>query len=279
MLTYSRSNKVRTMSKVIKGVKNVVKKITSSKLGKALLIAATIYIGGAALGAWGSPFGAINGALVKGGATAGAGSGTAAATGGANAAATGGINTAALSGTGGSAGFSVGGTTSVVTGNALPAASGGFSVGGATSTVAGTGTTAATGTAAAAGTGTGAAASGVASTVTPAAAAAAPAAAVEKVGIISKMMSGAGTFVKDNQLVSAMGVSGLANAFSESGPNQIDIMREQQRINDEDRERREANLDVSGIVMPEYRKANLTSMSTGENIFEGGLINGRRLGA
>lgn len=39
----------RAVSKVVKGVANVVKKVAKSKLGKALLIAATIYFGGAAL--------------------------------------------------------------------------------------------------------------------------------------------------------------------------------------------------------------------------------------
>lgn len=41
------------VSKLWKGVKKVFKKITSSKLGKVLLAAAAIYVGGVMLGSWG----------------------------------------------------------------------------------------------------------------------------------------------------------------------------------------------------------------------------------
>ena len=78
-------------------------------------------------------------------------------------------------------------------------------------------------------------------------------------------------------LVSAMGVSGLSSALAEGGPSQIDIMREQQLIDDEDRARRDENTDVSGITLPKYRQNDLTFKSTGEKVFTGGLINGRRL--
>lgn len=63
---------------IFKGVKKVFKAITKSTLGKVLLIAATIYLGGAALGYWQSPFASINGALTSGGAAAAEGSAAAA---------------------------------------------------------------------------------------------------------------------------------------------------------------------------------------------------------
>ena len=45
----------KVLSKVVSGVKKVFKKIASSKIGKVILIAAAIYLGGAALGAWSVP--------------------------------------------------------------------------------------------------------------------------------------------------------------------------------------------------------------------------------
>lgn len=55
---------------ILKGVKKAFSAITKSSLGKALLIGATIYLGGAAFGLWNSPFQAINGAFVSGAAPA-----------------------------------------------------------------------------------------------------------------------------------------------------------------------------------------------------------------
>lgn len=66
----------RAVSSVVKGVGNVVKKVASSKLGKVLLIAATVYFGGAAL--MGAMGGAAAGTGVAGtlsGALSGAASG------------------------------------------------------------------------------------------------------------------------------------------------------------------------------------------------------------
>jgi hypothetical protein len=51
---------------LVKGVKKIFKKITSSTIGKVLLGAALIYFGGAAFGAWNTPFSSVNGAFVKG---------------------------------------------------------------------------------------------------------------------------------------------------------------------------------------------------------------------
>jgi hypothetical protein len=48
---------------IVGGVKKVFKAVTGSTLGKALLLGAMIYMGGAAIGAWESPFASVNGAL------------------------------------------------------------------------------------------------------------------------------------------------------------------------------------------------------------------------
>lgn len=45
----------KVIGKVVSGVKKVFKKIASSKIGKVILIAAAVYLGGAALGHWSIP--------------------------------------------------------------------------------------------------------------------------------------------------------------------------------------------------------------------------------
>jgi hypothetical protein len=65
----------KAIKKVVSGVKKVFKKIASSKIGKVLLIAAAVYLGGAALSMWsvpgGVPFAAnINGAFTAAGSQA-----------------------------------------------------------------------------------------------------------------------------------------------------------------------------------------------------------------
>lgn len=56
------------MSKVIKSIKKGVKKVMKSPIGKALMIAAAVYTGGAALGAWkaAGALAKINGVLKAG---------------------------------------------------------------------------------------------------------------------------------------------------------------------------------------------------------------------
>jgi len=65
------------MSKIVKAVKKGIKKIAKgirtgfrsirkSTIGKVLMFAAAVYLGGAAFGAWQSPFASINGAFVQG---------------------------------------------------------------------------------------------------------------------------------------------------------------------------------------------------------------------
>ena len=97
---------VKAVTKVVKGTVNLVKKVAKSKLGKAILIAAAVYFGGAALA---GAMGAGSGAAGVAGAAAGGGLSGAAA----------GIN-AAWSG-----------LTSAVTGGGLSSMTGVFSGGSA----------------------------------------------------------------------------------------------------------------------------------------------------
>lgn len=86
---------VKNLAKnIFSGVKRVFKSITGSTLGRALLIGATIYLGGAALGYWNSPFTSINGALAGTQSAAAAAEGAAGATGSSGAAETFGIGDA-----------------------------------------------------------------------------------------------------------------------------------------------------------------------------------------
>lgn len=50
---------------ILSGLKKGYKSLTSTTFGKALLIGATIYLGGAAFGMWNSPFSAINGVFAS----------------------------------------------------------------------------------------------------------------------------------------------------------------------------------------------------------------------
>lgn len=94
---------------IFSGVKKAFKALTSTTLGRVLLIGATIYLGGAAFGMWQSPFAAVNGAFV-GGAAAGETSAAAAAldsgaaAGGAAEGATAGLDAAAGGASGAAAG-------------------------------------------------------------------------------------------------------------------------------------------------------------------------------
>jgi hypothetical protein len=73
------SSVTKAVKKVVKGVKKAFKSITKSSLGRALLIGATIYLGGAAMGWWNSPWQSINGAFLSpAAAEAGVATGTAA---------------------------------------------------------------------------------------------------------------------------------------------------------------------------------------------------------
>lgn len=61
---------IKGAKKIVKGVTKIVKKIVKSKIFKIVLIAAAIYLGGAALGAWQSPFASVNGAWTAAGSQA-----------------------------------------------------------------------------------------------------------------------------------------------------------------------------------------------------------------
>jgi hypothetical protein len=265
------------MSKALKSIKKVVKKAWDNKIIRGLIIAATIYVGGAALGAWGSPFSSINGALVKGAAGAGAPVTTsvpAFTAGGTSAATT--ATTAAGATTGATTGATLGNVAATAA-RAAPTGIPGMTVvpgAGAGSVTAGqvAGTVAPVAAAAPA------APSSIASSVANPDVAMAPG-PTQKPGIISRMMSGVselGTIAKDNPLAAGMLVSGAASAM---GPDEIDLMREQERLRqekeDEDLQRRNENWDVSGISLPQYQQSNLKFASTGEPIFANGIIQRR----
>lgn len=265
------SKVIKNIGKAVKGIGKAVKKVVSSKVGKALLIAATIYIGGAALGAWQSPFQSINGALV-GGAKASTGTELLAAGQGGT------INTAGLSAPGAASAS----TTQQVAGGTLNLGSLGGGSGATTtaSTSQVAGGTLNLGSLGAPAAQTATAAAPVAASATTAAPAAAssatPSAAIANAaesgaqaaktvgeltgqaagteapkGIISKIMSGVQPgldFMTKNPVPTAMLLSAAGSAAS---PDEIDILKEQQRLQNEQEEknieRRAKNMDLAGI--------------------------------
>lgn len=234
---------------LVKGVKKVFKKITDSKIGKALLIAATIYFGGAALGAWNSPFASVNGAWTQAGSMA-------------------------------SRGLSAKGTAAVASSapvvESAPAfVAGGGDVAGATVANAATGGAAAGNTAAAANTATNAAKAN--SLINQATGNGIPgwqgggatggsAAASNEVskGIVNRLLNGAQTrlqntktWAKDNPILAATGLNAVAGAMS---PDELDIIEQRRKWDEDDRKRRERNLDVTGIdlrIQPRFTPSSL----------------------
>lgn len=201
--------------KLFKGVKKAFKKIVKSDLFKVVLIAAAIYTGGAALGAWGGAAGAGGAAGGVAGA-AGSAAGGAAGAGAATGAATG----VAGAGSGAVAGATTGAATGATTG----------AVTGAT-----------TGAATGVGSGIGATGGGVAGTT------ALPEIVMTetaKKGILSSAMQGAksvGTFIEANPKASAMMMNAASSAMS---PDETEILEEQERI----RRERYQNMVVPGSV-------------------------------
>lgn len=294
------------MSKVISGiakkVKKTVKRVVSSKIGKFMLIAATIYIGGAALGAWGSPFTSINGVLA-GGAKAGASAGT---TNLASLGSTASTGTTAAAGTaGGTAGTvnlgSLGAGAGTGTAATTTAAGGTINLGslGATGATAGTAgaTTATTGAGAAAATPT-VAAPAAGTTTAPAAGFTSPVADIAKTGIdaaktvtktlgspeakkgiISRMMeSKLMTTAMDNPIPTAMLLSAAGSA---AGPDEIDMIREQAKQQEQtaerDRLRREKNMDLAGINLNMRPTNSMLKDSSGNQVYGNtGIINRSR---
>jgi len=269
----------------VKKVGKAIKKVASSKIGKALLIAATIYVGGAALGAWQSPFASINGALA-GGAKASAGSQM--------------LSTGNAVASAGTAANTVGPMASGYAGVATPAAaSTGFDLA-ALSSVPGVTPGLSAGAAASAANTVGPIASGYAETAAPSALSTSPVAAATDAqklgsmvgrpeakfgaqesskGIISRIMSGteaAFDFMKANPKPTAMMLSAAGSAAS---PDEIDVIREQRHQQDRDRERREKNLDIAGInINMRATDAPLTDTSGNAIYGAGGIINRARTG-
>ncbi len=177
------------VKKIFEGVKKVFKKVWESPIGKIILIAGAIYLGGAALGAWSSPFASINGALAGGaGETVlgGAAAGDTLAAGAAEAAS----GAAAAGGAAEGAALTAAGGDAVLAANAANAASVASGVGAQT------------------------------------AAASAASQAAANIGIIDKVLAGigkvagsgsaVGKFAADNPLLAYAGMQGLAGAFTKS---------------------------------------------------------------
>ena len=256
------------MSKVIKSVKKTVSKVfkevkrfVKSDLGKAVLIGAAVFVGGGALGMWKTPFESVNGALAGGGSTSAAGSGAQAVT-----------QTAAR--------LPPAGLPTVTT-TASPAAAAGV----AETAAAGAGTAGVMDAAYKAPTMAESVSQGAADQVGQAVRQNVAAAGTQegKKGIISRMMDGTGqtlktvgAYAKDNPMASAMMLSAAGSAAS---PDEIDIMRERQqldqRASDEERVRREENLaGVGNIDIGAPRQVRpLRFLSTQEPILQRGMIN------
>lgn len=259
------SKVVSGIGKAVKSIGKAIKKVASSKVGKALLIAATIYVGGAALGAWSSPFQSINGVLAGGakastaqsalaaGNTAGTAAGTTAAANSVDPLASGYVAPAAQTA---QAATSI--APNLTAGITAPAVSSAPPLISAPSTMVSTGAA------------PGAGATNIGA-ITPKVAAATDAQKLGSMlgvpeatfgptvsteapkGIISKLMSGIQPgldFMNKNPMPTAMMLSAAGSAAT---PDEIDILREQENQQQEqaerDRLRREKNLNLAGISL------------------------------
>lgn len=231
------------MSKIIKkanelrkkswnSTKKAFRKVASSTIGKIILVAAAIWLGGAALGAWNSGIGAVDGALVAGG-SGGAATGATLAPGGGVLAPSAGGGAAAVI------------PASQTAGQALASSVMPSAVGGTGQSLAGS--AAAT---------QGASVAAAAPSATPTSgvmlpgglgAASETGAAVAKKGLISKMMTPVGkmaTWAADNPIPSMMIMNGIGNALS---PDAIDLAKQQEEQDAETRRRWEENLQVGNV--------------------------------
>ncbi len=259
------SKVVKGIGKAVKSIGKAIKKVASSKVGKALLIAATIYVGGAALGAWSSPFQSINGVLAGGakastaqsalaaGNTAGTAAGTTAAANSVGPLASGYVAPAAQ--TAQAATSIIPNLTAGITTPAAATATSSVPMAAAPAAAA----PAAPAASAAGGTvNVGATQAGFTSPITEIAAEGAktvakvPVAEAPK-GIISRLMSGVQPgldFMSRNPMPTAMMLSAAGSA---AAPDEIDIIREQENQQQEqaerDRLRREKNLNLAGISL------------------------------
>lgn len=243
---------------VFKGVKKVFKEITSSKIGKALLIAGAIYLGGAAFGMWNTPFSSVNGAFVGGGG-----------------------NAASVAATGEAAG------TAAVAEGPSAAAKLGSMVGKESATLSGATTKAALPSA------TGAATklpaeynvvSDQAKLNSLAQSVGKPVQAggtTAKQGIVKSMMGktgraakSIGSFIKDNQTASIIALNTAAGMAS---PDEIDLMNLQREYEYRERERREKNLDVAGIDLGFSNTKQPLTYADGRPVYANGIVQSRML--
>lgn len=193
------------LKKIFKGVGKIFRKVVKSPLFKVVMLAAAIYTGGAAMGAWGGGGGAAAaGGAAAGGAAAGTAAGTSTA-----AAASAGAADAGLAGAATEAGTAAGaaGAAEGVAAASVPEIS------------------------------TAAGAAG--GTAIPAATTAANTAATN--GFLNNAIKGVGSYVEKNPMASAMMFNAASSALS---PDEMDVMREQERI----RRDRYKNMYVPGSV-------------------------------
>lgn len=268
---------------LVRNVKKIYKKVTDSKIGKALLVAATVYVGGAMLGAWNSPFSSINGVLAKGGGAAAESSASSFLSAGGEAAAT-----AAPTGF---TPASAAATTSTGSGTVNLGSVVGSGSGAGASTTA---SNIAAGTGAGAGAGAGTTAAGFGSPAVAESArlsgqvaqmAGKTAAEETTKGMLAKAMGKAGeaasktgSWMKENPMTSYMGFNAVSSALS---PDEAELMEEQSRIlaerEDTERARRERNLAVAGIdlgISPTGK--SLVDLSGNEVYTNSGMINRAR---
>lgn len=217
-MTFIVKGAAKAIKKVVSGVKKVFKKVTSSKLGKALLIGATIYLGGAALGMWQSPFQSINGVLAGGGGTSS--SASIAATGTTPQLAPGAGVLAPGAGGGEVVASTVGQN---IAQNAIP-------------TVAG---------------GSGPTMGGASVAAAPGAGVVAPTVDASRRGILNRLLTGAkenltkaGGWVQEHPYASALMVNAAAGALS---PDELDLQEAKWKRQDEEYARMNRNQDVSNI--------------------------------
>jgi hypothetical protein len=252
----------KAVKKVFKGIKKIFKKITSSTLGKVLLGAAAIWLGGAAFGLWKTPFASVNGAFTKSAAEqllssnvvpAGSAASTAATESAINAAAAGLSETASVAQ---AAGLQAGveGATAAATGAADVASGAAMAEGTASELLSAVPQGSAAGTAAGeaaiteaaagnvvggaaqggalqqagAGYGSNMATTGADSLVVDTGVGASRSALMADTATTGakNVLSGVGKFTKEHPLAAIMGLNAISGALS---PDQMDLMEEQQK--------------------------------------------------
>ena len=240
----------KAVSGLFRGVKKVFKKVTSSKLGKAVLVAAAVYFGGAALGAWNAP--GFGGAAAAGAPPA---------------------STSALAGAD-VAGTAVNAATQVVPGTGVSSGASGLISDGVSAVVGSTGTVPAAHSIAASqgAVGTASNAAKLGSAVFNSATA--PSAVLSSVpapssGWLSRVISGiaekGGALVDfasnpDNALVTSAGIGAISGALS---PDEEDILELQAKLRAEEEQRvydrHAANLNVDDIDLRLRRPRGATT--------------------